>query len=56
MNPAQEIEARVQVAVDAIGDGRFRAITCGSYRRGKKDCGDVDVLITADREYTQGSI
>lgn len=51
---AKEIENVVRSSVDVIGEGRFRTITCGSYRRGRKVCGDVDMIFTANREYTQG--
>ncbi|CAL8332362.1 unnamed protein product [Merluccius merluccius] len=42
---AAAIEKLVREAVQAI-DPNLLAMACGSYRRGKADCGDVDVLIT----------
>ncbi|XP_029000554.1 DNA polymerase lambda [Betta splendens] len=42
---AAAIEKVVKDAAQAIDPGLV-AITCGSYRRGKATCGDVDVLIT----------
>ncbi|XP_013421997.1 DNA polymerase lambda isoform X2 [Lingula anatina] len=42
---AAEIEATVKEAALSIQSGLI-AMACGSYRRGKKTCGDVDVLIT----------
>lgn len=42
---AAAIEAVVKDAVLAI-DPRLVAMACGSYRRGKATCGDVDVLIS----------
>ncbi len=36
---------QVRDAVQAI-DPQLVAMACGSYRRGKATCGDVDVLIT----------
>lgn len=40
-----EIEDTVRTAALALQDG-LDIITCGSYRRGKPTCGDVDILIT----------
>ncbi|XP_065185298.1 DNA polymerase lambda-like [Sycon ciliatum] len=40
-----EIEAMVSTAALAIIPG-LELMTCGSYRRGKSTCGDVDILIT----------
>ncbi|XP_059160056.1 DNA polymerase lambda-like [Physella acuta] len=42
---AAEIEKIVRTAAEEIKEGII-AQACGSYRRGKLDCGDVDVLIT----------
>ncbi|KAJ8908925.1 hypothetical protein NDN08_005625 [Rhodosorus marinus] len=50
----EEIENVVRSSVDLLGEGRFQSITCGSYRRGRKACGDVDMILTANREYIQG--
>ncbi|KAG1676100.1 DNA polymerase lambda [Nymphon striatum] len=42
---AAKIEAEVRKVAIAVQPG-VEAIACGSYRRGKATCGDVDVLIT----------
>ncbi|CAG5130199.1 unnamed protein product [Candidula unifasciata] len=42
---AGEIERVVKEAAESLQDGII-AQACGSYRRGKPTCGDVDVLIT----------
>ncbi|XP_047281049.1 DNA polymerase lambda isoform X18 [Homo sapiens] len=42
---ATEIEQTVQKAAQAFNSGLL-CVACGSYRRGKATCGDVDVLIT----------
>lgn len=40
-----EIEAKVREIAEGIDSG-LEVVTCGSYRRGKPTCGDIDVLIT----------
>ncbi|OQV15984.1 DNA polymerase lambda [Hypsibius exemplaris] len=40
-----EIESTVKEAALRLQDG-LELITCGSYRRGKPTCGDVDILVT----------
>ncbi|XP_019626500.1 PREDICTED: LOW QUALITY PROTEIN: DNA polymerase lambda-like [Branchiostoma belcheri] len=42
---AAEIEKTVREMAESINPG-LMAMACGSYRRGKTNCGDVDVLIT----------
>jgi len=42
---SSRVLAQVKVAVKDI-DPRLEMVTCGSYRRGKATCGDVDILIT----------
>ncbi|XP_066277640.1 DNA polymerase lambda-like isoform X2 [Branchiostoma lanceolatum] len=42
---ATEIEKTVREMAESINPG-LMAMACGSYRRGKPNCGDVDVLIT----------
>ncbi|XP_008580226.1 PREDICTED: DNA polymerase lambda isoform X4 [Galeopterus variegatus] len=42
---ATEIEQTVREAAQAFNPGLL-CVACGSYRRGKATCGDVDVLIT----------
>lgn len=42
---AAEIEQTVRVAAQALSPGLL-CVACGSYRRGKLTCGDVDVLLT----------
>lgn len=42
---AAEIEQTVRVSAQAFNPGLL-CVACGSYRRGKVTCGDVDVLIT----------
>ncbi|XP_050000777.1 DNA polymerase lambda isoform X4 [Alexandromys fortis] len=42
---AAEIEQTVRTSAQAFNSGLL-CVACGSYRRGKKTCGDVDVLIT----------
>ena len=43
---ATEISNIVEKAVKSIYGSQVRVITCGSYRRGRPTCGDVDILIT----------
>ena len=40
-----EIEATVKQLCHSINSG-MEVVTCGSYRRGKPTCGDIDLLIT----------
>jgi len=54
-NEAKKIADIVKNAVKTIVGEQdfkhFKILTCGSYRRGKEFCGDVDILITRmDRE------
>lgn len=42
---AAEIEQTVRLSAQAFNPGLL-CVACGSYRRGKATCGDVDVLIT----------
>ncbi|XP_063963556.1 DNA polymerase lambda-like [Lytechinus pictus] len=42
---AGEIERTVRETAESLFPGML-AVVCGSYRRGKQTCGDVDVLIT----------
>lgn len=42
---AAEIEQTVRISAQALNPGLL-CVACGSYRRGKMTCGDVDVLIT----------
>ncbi|XP_034351963.1 DNA polymerase lambda isoform X2 [Arvicanthis niloticus] len=42
---AAEIEQTVRISAQAFNPGLL-CVACGSYRRGKMTCGDVDVLIT----------
>ncbi|XP_038614459.1 DNA polymerase lambda [Tachyglossus aculeatus] len=42
---AAEIEETVRAAAQVLDPGLL-AVSCGSYRRGKATCGDVDVLVT----------
>ncbi|KAB1271454.1 DNA polymerase lambda [Camelus dromedarius] len=42
---ASEIEQTVREAAQAFNSGLL-CVACGSYRRGKATCGDVDVLLT----------
>ncbi|TRY92324.1 hypothetical protein DNTS_029281 [Danionella cerebrum] len=42
---ASAIEKTVRVAAHSV-DSKLQVMACGSYRRGKSTCGDVDVLIT----------
>ena len=39
-------ETVIAAANKLFGKDEIRCETCGSYRRGKSNCGDVDVLIT----------
>lgn len=41
----EEIEAKVKEVALSIRTG-LEVVTCGSYRRGKPTCGDVDILIS----------
>ncbi|CAK0790153.1 unnamed protein product [Prorocentrum cordatum] len=56
---AQEIEvailhARDSLAASVDGPQDLVVVICGSYRRGKAECGDIDCLITSDT-YTSNS-
>ena len=61
--PRQEAErisdAVKEAALDAIQDGKemLEMVTCGSFRRGRAFCGDVDVLITRkDNKSIRGTV
>lgn len=43
---ATQISATVAQAVKELFGTKTKVETCGSYRRGRPQCGDVDVLIT----------
>ena len=43
---ATEISKIVKKAVHDIYGTKVKVETCGSYRRGRPTCGDVDILIT----------
>mmetsp|Transcript_6431 Transcript_6431/g.5789 ORF Transcript_6431/g.5789 Transcript_6431/m.5789 type:complete len:112 (+) Transcript_6431:1459-1794(+) len=49
--PREEVSKIVDVVKAKIEElagekGLYEAICCGSYRRGKPTCGDIDILIT----------
>jgi DNA polymerase/3'-5' exonuclease PolX len=46
--PREEVEAVERIIKDVAKkiDPKLLLVTCGSYRRGKKDSGDIDILIT----------
>jgi DNA polymerase lambda len=55
-----EVERKVKEVAARI-DPRLKLATCGSYRRGKKDSGDIDMLIThknpgKDLQHTLGQL
>lgn len=51
----EELLAKVREAADvAYGPGNVRLTVCGSYRRGKASCGDMDIIITTVAPVTRG--
>jgi DNA polymerase lambda len=46
--PREEVKMLQKVVKNVICtiDKNLKAVTCGSYRRGAKDCGDIDILVT----------
>jgi DNA polymerase/3'-5' exonuclease PolX len=44
------IESLIKANAKRI-DKNIKCLACGSYRRGKKDCGDIDILITHKKGY-----
>lgn len=54
---ATQIESIVKKAVHSIYGTKVQVQACGSYRRGKPTCGDVDILITrTDKEPVSGML
>lgn len=43
---ASQIESIVKEAVQSVFGTKVKVEACGSYRRGRPTCGDVDILIT----------
>jgi DNA polymerase lambda len=41
----EQLEAIVSETALSL-DENAEVVTCGSYRRGKSDCGDIDIIIT----------
>ena len=46
--PREEVKTLQKIIKNVIYslDKNLKAVTCGSYRRGAKDCGDIDILVT----------
>lgn len=53
---AEEIVGTVRVAAESIYGKKLCLEACGSYRRGRHTCGDVDVLFSARDELTERSL
>lgn len=41
-----EITKTVQTAADKVFNKKILVTVCGSFRRGRAECGDVDLLLT----------
>lgn len=46
----EQVETLIKAEIQKI-DSNLSITICGSYRRGKKDCGDIDVLVTGSEYF-----